>query len=93
MRHWDSGPVIEDAIGQVKFFKSTEEYGFIKVFTPDKYKDDVYFHASEYKADNIDRDSWFEFDIIDGNSGKKAINMRRVSQPPEHELTGTSFNY
>lgn len=89
----NSTPVVEDAIGQVKFFKPSEGFGFIKVFEPRELEKDVFFHISEYKADQISKDWWVEFDILENNRGNKAINLRRVSQPPEHELTGTSFNY
>ena len=93
MGHRDSTPLAEAAIGQVKFFKASEGYGFIKVLEPEGLPNDIFFHISDYKADQAYKDWWFKFDVIDGNRGKKAIDLRRVSQPPEHELTGTSFNY
>lgn len=86
-------PISEGVIGQVKFFKPSEEYGFIKVFKPKNFGDDVFFHISDYKADQVYKDWWLKFDVVKTNRGMKAINMRRVSQPPEHELSGTSFNY
>ena len=84
---------VEGAKGQVKFFKASQGYGFIQVFEPEKVNDDVFFHISDYKADSVHKDWWMEFDIERTNKGQKAINLRRVSQPPEHELTGSTFNY
>jgi len=88
-----SNKLVEGAIGQVKFFKPSEKYGFIQVFEPDHVDDDVFIHLSDYSSDHIHKSSWMEFDIIKTNRGLKAQNARKVSQPPEHELTGTSFNY
>jgi cold shock CspA family protein len=82
-----------DAIGQVKFFKSSEGYGFINVLEPEDMEEDVFFHISNYKADVVYEDWWMEFDIVNSNQGKKAVNLKRVSQPPETELFGTNFNY
>lgn len=84
---------IEGGIGQVKFFKASEGYGFIKVFEPDHVKQDVFFHISDYKADIVGKDWWMKFDAVRGRKGLKATTLRRVRQPPEEELFGTSFNY
>ena len=83
----------EDAIGQVKFFRRTDDYGFIKVFEPSNLDEDVFFHISATKADVVYKDWWMKFDILRTNKGLKAANLSRVSQPPETELFGTSFNY
>jgi cold shock CspA family protein len=82
----------EGAIGQVKFFKPSKGYGFIKIFEP-KGLNDAFFHISEYKADVIYKNWWMNSDIVRSSKGLKAINLRRVSQPPESELFGTDFNY
>lgn len=92
MRRGGNSTVVEKAIGQVKFFKSSEDFGFIQVFDPDL-DDDVFFHISEYKADVVKKDWWMEFDIIESQKGYKAKNLRRVSQPSEDKLFGTNFNY
>ena len=85
--------IAEGAIGQVKFFRSSGGYGFIRVLKPENVDNDVFFHIDDYKADNIHKDFWVEFDAVKGNKGPKAQNMRRISQPLEHELVGTKFNY
>ncbi|WP_049893899.1 cold-shock protein [Halogranum rubrum] len=82
-----------EAIGQVKFFKPSEGYGFIQVFEPDGVENDIFFHISDYKADAIYKDWWVKFDMKKTKKGLKGINLRRVSQPPESQLFGTSFNY
>ena len=84
--------VIEDGIGQVKFFKGTEGYGFLKVFEPEG-KPDVFFHINDYDADVVHKDWWMEFDAIETRKGLKATRLRRVSQPSESDLFGTNFNY
>lgn len=93
MTRSENNSIYEDAIGQVKFFKPSEGYGFLKIFDPEDMERDVFFHISGYAADSISKDSWMEFDIIESEEGLKAQDMRRVSQPPETELIGTSFNY
>lgn len=52
----NSSPVAEDAIGQVKFFKSSKGYGFIKILEPEGFQDDVFFHISDYEADQVHKD-------------------------------------
>ncbi len=55
--------------------------------------EDVFFHISDYKADEIYKDWWVEFTIEASEKGKQAVNLRRVSQPPESKLFGTDFVY
>ncbi|KAB1198544.1 MULTISPECIES: cold shock domain-containing protein [Haloferax] len=80
------------AMGQVKFYKPSEGYGFLKVLEPEG-TDDVFFHISDYKTDNVHKGWWMQFDISKTRSGLKAVNMRRVSKPPESELFGKGFDY
>lgn len=91
-KHKDN-TLVKGAIGQVKFFKPSEKYGFIQVLEPDHIDNDVFIHLSDHSSDAIHKKWWLEFNIEKTNRGLKAQNARRVSQPPEHELTGTSFNY
>jgi CspA family cold shock protein len=85
--------IAENAVGQVKFFKELEGFGFIRIFDPDDTKEEVFFHISECKSDIVYKDWWLEFDIVSSEKGPRAKDVRRVSQPPEHELFGTNFNY
>ncbi|WP_336361601.1 cold shock domain-containing protein [Haladaptatus sp. ZSTT2] len=85
-------PKEKRSMGQIKFYSHTKKYGFIKVFRPTG-MEDVFFHISDYKADEIYKDWWVEFTIEASEKGKQAVNLRRVSQPPESKLFGTDFVY
>lgn len=85
--------VEEGAVGQIKFFKSSRGYGFIQVLEPESIDEDVFLHVSDCKSSSVAKNWWMKFDIVEEDKGLRAVNLRRISQPPEHELFGTNFNY
>jgi cold shock protein len=66
------------AQGTVKWFNPDKGYGFISV----EGGDDVFAHYSEIQSDGfktLDEGQLVEFDITDGQNGKKqASNIRKV---------------
>ena len=64
------------AEGRVKWFNAEKGYGFIAM----EGSDDLFVHFSEIVMDGyktLSEDALVEFDVIDGNEGKKqASNVR-----------------
>jgi CspA family cold shock protein len=63
--------------GKVKWFSQRKNYGFIEV----EGEDDVFVHASSL-ADGttaLDEGDQVEFDIVEGDKGRKAENVKKLS--------------
>jgi CspA family cold shock protein len=63
--------------GKVKWFSQRKNYGFIEV----EGEDDVFVHASAL-ADGttmLDEGDQVEFDIVEGDKGRKAENVKKLA--------------
>lgn len=66
------------AQGSVKWFNSEKGFGFI---TQDGGGPDVFVHFSAIQADgyrSLDEDQRVEFEIIEGQKGPQAANVRTI---------------
>jgi len=69
----------KNLIGKVKFFHTKKGWGFIR--TEDG--KDYFVHYSQIKADgfkNLNRDDEVEFDIIEGDKGIMAGNVKVIKE-------------
>lgn len=62
-----------DVPGEVKFFHDMKNYGFITATGID---DDVFFHLSELDNDSISEGDKVTIDIVQGDRGPKATNVK-----------------
>jgi CspA family cold shock protein len=64
--------------GKVKFFNVTKGFGFITTQT----SEDVFFHKSDVKSagfrEMLNQGDLVEFEIRNGQKGKRAYNISRV---------------
>jgi CspA family cold shock protein len=63
--------------GKVKWFSQRKNYGFIEV----EGEDDVFVHASSLTDGTtaLDEGDQVEFDIVEGDKGRKAENVKKLS--------------
>ncbi len=63
--------------GKVKWFSQRKNYGFIEV----EGEDDVFVHASALVegTDVLNEGDQVAFDIVEGNKGRKAENVKKLS--------------
>lgn len=63
--------------GKVKWFSQRKNYGFIEV----EGEDDVFVHASAIVDSStvLDEGDQVEFDIVEGDKGRKAENVKKLS--------------
>lgn len=65
--------------GKVKWFSAEKGYGFIER----EDGDDVFVHFSAIQEDgykSLEEGQKVEFEIVDGNRGPQAANVRRVEE-------------
>lgn len=65
--------------GKVKWFSAEKGYGFIER----EDGDDVFVHFSAIQQDgykSLEEGQKVEFEIVDGNRGPQAANVRRVEE-------------
>lgn len=61
--------------GEVAFFKSQKNFGFIE---SEEMDDDVFFHVSEIEGDSISEGTAVEFDQEESDKGPRAVNVTEV---------------
>ncbi len=63
--------------GKVKWFSQRKNYGFIEVVG----EDDVFVHASSLidGTDTLNEGDTVEFEIVEGNKGRKAENVKKLA--------------
>jgi CspA family cold shock protein len=68
------------ATGRVKWFNDTKGYGFIEV----EGESDVFVHYTAIEKEgfrSLTENQSVEFDIVDGDKGPQASNVRRTEEP------------
>ena len=60
--------------GKVKFYNEKKGFGFV---IDDETQKDIFVHASGL-VDKIKEDDLVNFDIVDDERGKKAINVKKT---------------
>lgn len=65
--------------GSIKWFSDQKGYGFI---TPEDGSKDIFCHFSAIKSDNkrksLDEGDKVSFEVVDGEKGKQATNVRKI---------------
>lgn len=61
--------------GEVKFFNDTKNYGFI---APEDGNEDHFVHRSDVESGTLNEGDEVEFESVEGDKGKKAINVEKV---------------
>jgi CspA family cold shock protein len=62
--------------GTVKFFNQVKEFGFIK---PDDNSRDIYVNKKDIVSGVLNEGDKVEYEIGEGEQGKKAINVKKIS--------------
>ena len=68
------------ATGRVKWFNDTKGYGFIEI----EGGSDVFVHYTAIEEEGFmsrTENQSVEFDIVDGDKGQQASNVRRAEEP------------
>lgn len=60
--------------GKVKFYNEKKGYGFV---IDDETQKDIFVHASGL-IDKVKEDDLVNFDIVDDERGKKAVNVKKT---------------
>ena len=66
------------AVGKVKWFSNQKGYGFIVM---EGCPDDIFVHHSAIQGDGfrtLDEDQPVEFELVDSDKGKQAINVNKI---------------
>lgn len=61
--------------GEVKFFNGTKNYGFI---APEGDGEDHFVHRSDVESGELEKGDEVEFESVEGDKGKKAINVKKL---------------
>ncbi len=61
--------------GEVKFFNETKNYGFI---APEDDGEDHFVHRSDVESGKLEEGDEVEFESVEGDKGKKAINVKKI---------------
>lgn len=72
--------MLQMATGRVKWFNDTKGYGFIEV----EGESDVFVHYTAIEKEgfrSLTENQSVEFDIVDGDKGQQASNVRRTEEP------------
>lgn len=75
--------------GRVKLFDAERKYGFV---VPDGALDDVYVRASEVESGSLNPGDVIEFEVVEGDDGAEATNVRVVHPAPEGNPVGRVMN-
>jgi len=62
--------------GTVKFFNENKNFGFIE---PEDKSKDLFVHKNDIVSGSITEGDKVEFDAADGDRGKKAVNVKKIS--------------
>lgn len=62
--------------GTVKFFNDSKNFGFIE---PEDKSKDLFVHKNDILEGTIHEGDSVEFDAEDGDRGKKAVNVKKIS--------------
>ena len=62
--------------GTVKFFNQSKNFGFIE---PEDKSKDLFVHKNDIESGTLNEGDKVEFDSADGDKGKKAVNVKKIS--------------
>jgi CspA family cold shock protein len=62
--------------GTVKFFNVSKNFGFIE---PEDKSKDLFVHKNDIVSGSLYEGDQVEFDAVDGEKGKKAVNVKKLS--------------
>jgi CspA family cold shock protein len=75
----DAARASQDAVGVVKFFSVARGYGFLRPDGDDTESgDDVFFHHSELRDENLSAGDQVRFALIDSPRGRQALSVERL---------------